>query len=84
MAITIIHYHGGYAVNSSGKVVLGSGYFTGRQKPNFPVPALRTETCFKMYYDKDRKPERLILGTWLIDRTELRYLLFVFKWRVMI
>lgn len=52
--------------------------------PHFPVPALRTETGFKMYYGKDQKPERLVLGTWLIDRLNLRYLLYVFKWRVMI
>lgn len=62
----------------------GNQYLYGYEPPHFPVPALRTETGFKMYYGKDQKPERLVLGTWLIDRLNLRYLLYVFKWRVMI
>lgn len=42
--ITVIHPDNGkrsYAINDQGRKVLGSGYYTGRFKPNFPVPAIR-------------------------------------------
>ena len=41
MSVLIIHRPGQRAIayNVQGKEVLGTGYFTGKQKPNYPMPA---------------------------------------------